>query len=109
MAQNAMGSLHPQLSQIPVTFFRDRQLWLALARITLLGTQSHKATYVPALGESLSIFHSQDKCQSDQRPYAAHLPQQARFRILSPGDLLYLDITFFDLFGQRFYFLQQRP
>src|SRR6266853_4392678 len=57
MSQDVMGPLHQQLPQIPVAFLGDAQLGLALATLAAFRPQSHITTHIPALGESLRIFH----------------------------------------------------
>jgi hypothetical protein len=70
-----MRCLHQITPQQTISGFADPQFRLAVSALPLLGLDSQKRSYVPAVLESLRVFNGQDIGQRDQRPYSVYLRQ----------------------------------
>jgi hypothetical protein len=71
-----MRSLHHHRSQIPVSFFADALLWLALPGVPPPRSQPQKTTDLATLQKPVWIFYRQDIRQRDLRSYPLHLLEQ---------------------------------
>src|ERR1700722_18865397 len=106
--QNVMRSLHHHGSQIPVSFFTDSLLWLALSGVPPARFQSQKTTDLATLQKTVGVFDGQHIGQRDLRSYTLHLLEQGHFRVQFLGDFLHPRVVFFNTLVQRFDFFEQR-
>src|SRR5882724_2013231 len=98
----------PARSQIPVSFFADFLLRLALSGVPPARLQPQKTTYLATLQKPVGVFYLQDIRQRDLRSYTLHLLQQGHFRVHFLGDFLHPPVVFLDALVQRFDFFEQR-
>src|ERR1700730_5054368 len=105
--QNVMRSLHHHGSQIPVSFFADALLWLALTGVPPPRSQPQKTTDLATLHKPVWVFYRQHIGQRDLRSYTLHLLEQGHFRVHFLGDFLHPLVVFFNALVQRFDFFEQ--
>jgi hypothetical protein len=103
-----MRALHHHRSQIPVSFFTDSLLWLALPGVPPARSQPQKTTYLATLQKPMWVFYGQHIRQRDLRSYTLHLLEQGHFRVHFLGDFLHPLVVFLDALVQRFDFFEQR-
>src|SRR6202051_1638488 len=103
-----MRSLHHHGSQIPVSFFTDSLLWLALSGVPPARFQPQKTTYLATLQKTVWVFYGQHIRQRDLRSYTLHLLEQGHFRVHFLGDFPHPRVVFLDALVQRFDFFEQR-
>src|SRR5208282_1127329 len=106
--QNVMRSLHHHCSQIPVSFFADFLLRLALPGVPPARSQPQKTTYLATLREPIRVFDGQDIRQRDLCSHPFHLLEQGHLRVHFLGDFLHPFVVFLDALVQRFDFCKQR-
>src|ERR1700676_298657 len=70
--QNVMRALHHHRSQIPVSFFADALLWLALSGVPPARFQPQKTTDLATLQKTVWVLYGQHIRQRDLRSYTLH-------------------------------------
>src|SRR4029077_12053238 len=80
-SQNVVRSLYHHRAQIPVSFFADTLLWLALPGVPAARSYPQKTAYLATLRKPIRVLDRQDIAQSDLGSYTLHLLEQGHFRI----------------------------
>jgi hypothetical protein len=75
-----VGALDQQLSQLPVTGFRDSKLWVAVARLATSRSQAEVAAYVATSLETLLVAQRQHEGQRREVTDPVDLDESLRLR-----------------------------